>query len=256
MLSSSPALALEGFEGTRQQEDDGASIEAVVVSDGSGGSGGGGSGSGVTCTYEVPHGDPVQLYRTIDGVPYELNFRHCSDGTLTVLWIPQVSGTDLAAIARDEVRRRLPLPRLRSAPQPERGVVQVGTWIWVEPEIWRPVTATATIPGLSATVTATPRRLGFDPGDGHHGTGAITCDGPGKPWLPAYGDELASNCMYTYRHASSLSPTGTWTATTSIEWDVAFAATDGSTDDLGRLTTRADQPMSVGEIQGLISADG
>ncbi len=209
--------------------------------------------SGVTCEFYVPAGTPDEVYRVIDGVDYILHFRECSNGTLAIIWVPQLDARDLADLARDEVRRQLPLPKIGLAPPAGQVVVQVGTWLWADPTVWQPVTATASIPGLTATVTAVPTKLRFDPGDGGLGTGALTCDGPGQVWRPEFGDDRPSTCMYTYRHSSSLSPTGTWTAATSIEWAVTYTVSDGTTGNLGTLTTRSTQPITVGEIQALVT---
>jgi hypothetical protein len=59
--------------------------------------------------------------------------------------------------------------------------------------------------------------------------------------------------MYTYRHASSLSPTGTWNATTTVDWTVGYTVSDGTTGTLGTLTTRSSEAITVGEIQALVT---
>ena len=226
---------------------------------GAGGSDGGSwhhKGSGVACTYVVPPGAPDEIIRDFDGVTNFLYFRECTDGTLDPVWVPQLSGRDLATLASDEIHKRLPVPTVGLAPAADRGVVQVGTWIWTDPATWQPVTATASIPGLAATVTARPLRLRFDPGDGVYGTGPITCDGPGQEWRPEYGDERPSSCMYTYRHASSLAPSGRWSASMSIDWAVTFAVSDGSSGSLGTLTTSASRALAVGEVEALVVRPG
>ena len=170
---------------------------------GSGSSDGGSwhhKGSGVACTYVVPPGAPDEIIRDFDGVTNFLYFRECTDGTLDPVWVPQLSGRDLATLASDEIHKRLPAPTVGLAPAVDRGVVQVGTWIWTDPATWQPITATASIPGLAATVTARPLRLRFDPGDGVYGTGPITCDGPGQEGEPS---------MATSSRARACTPTDT-----------------------------------------------
>jgi hypothetical protein len=41
--------------------------------------------------------------------------------------------------------------------------VGLWTYYWTDPATWRPLTATASAAGLTATVTATPKSLSFDP---------------------------------------------------------------------------------------------
>ena len=228
--------------------------DSITVWVGSGSGDGGGSshgGSGVTCTYVTKAGAPDQITWEYEGVTNYLNIRTCSDGTVTLVWIPLLSSRDLATMARDEITKRLPAPVVELAPAASQGIVHVGTWIWTDPAVWQPVTATASIPGLAATTTALPVRLRFDPGDGTYGTGPITCAGPGEPWRPDVGDDQTSSCMYRYDHASSLAASGRWTATMSIDWAVSFTASDGTGASLGTLTTRTRQPVTVGELEAL-----
>jgi hypothetical protein len=188
----------------------------------------------------------------INGKQYVLYSRVCGS-KVQYAWVPLVRDpAELARLAYDEMVRKLPKPKVTFAPPATDGVVQVGTWFWTDPATWRPVTATASIPGLSATVTATPTTLAFDLGDGKYGTGKVTCTGPGQAWTPADGDEAVSPCQYTYRHSSSMSRTGAWKATVSIGWTVAFRASNGASRALDALTTSRSYNLQVGEIQALV----
>jgi hypothetical protein len=198
----------------------------------------------------------VIVYQVIDGVVHHLFIRNCPDGAGVVrpevAWVPQVSVAELRAQAYDSVTRQLPAPQASFAPPAGKAVAQVGTWFWVGAAQWQPVTATAAVPGLSATVTAVPVALRLDPGDGPHGTGPVSCGGPGQVWTAADGDDAVSACQYTYRHSSALSPTGTWRASVSIDWQVTFTASDGSASDLGRLVTSTPYELRVGELQAVV----
>jgi len=92
--------------------------------------------------------------------------------------------------------------------------VQLWTWVWAEG--WQPLARTVELRGVSATVTATPTSLVFDPGDG---SAPVTCSGQGRPWTAADGNSPPTDggCGYMYR---SVTPAGPLTATTSIEWSV------------------------------------
>jgi hypothetical protein len=255
-LAAAAALVLApvpvASAGTAGGESSDGTIGAIVTSGHGGSGGGGGAGS---CTYDEAAGEVDAVTRLRDGVWYILYFRTCGDDLLPI-WVPQLDGEALAELAIDEVRRRLPAPQPRLAPPAGRLVTQLSTWIWTEPSTWQPVSATAWLPDISATVTARPLRLGFDPGDGHLGGGAISCDGPGRAWRPADGDEATSACSYTYRHASSLGRGGAWTTTMAIDWAVTFTATDGSGGALASLRTSTTQPVTVREIQALVTGRG
>ena len=84
---------------------------------------------------------------------------------------------------------------------------------------------------------ATPTALVFDPGDG---SAPVTCDGPGRPWTEADGSDppSAGACGYMYR---AVTPNGPLTATTSIQWSVAWTSNVGA----GGTFPGADHPIVV-----------
>ena len=88
--------------------------------------------------------------------------------------------------------------------------VGLQTWVWAVD--WQPLQRTVDLRGVSATVTATPTALVFDPGNGD---APVTCAGPGRPWTEADGNKAPTDggCGYVYR---SVTPTGPLTATTAI----------------------------------------
>ena len=97
-------------------------------------------------------------------------------------------------------------------------LVGVRTWLWVDPADWQPMSATATIVGLSATVTAQPTKVIWTMGDGS----MVICNGPGTPYKPTVPDrEQSSSCSYTYQHD------GTYTVRATIVWTVSWTATNG-----------------------------
>jgi hypothetical protein len=92
-------------------------------------------------------------------------------------------------------------------------LVNVATWLWVNPSAWHPVTATATAGPVTTTATAAPTKVVWDMGDGH----SVTCDGPGTAYDPSSPD-ASTNCSYTWSTA------GTFTVTATIYWSVTWAA--------------------------------
>lgn len=202
-------------------------------------------------------GEIAEMYQRENGLTYQLYERLCPDQTSADLrWVPVISTETLARQAAAVAYRRLPHPLGEFAPPAHRGVVRLGTWFWVNPALWRPVSVTARIPTprgvISATATATPTRLTFDPGDGSLGTGATSCTGPGLPWVPAFGDRLPSPCMYTYRHSSVRHPRRSFPASLAITWRVTYSTNVGASGSLGDVRTSVTHQMTVREIQALV----
>ena len=92
-------------------------------------------------------------------------------------------------------------------------LVNVATWLWVNPATWHPVTATATAGPVTTTATATPTKVIWDMGDGS----TVTCVGPGTPYDPSTPN-ATSICSYTWSTA------GTYTVTATIYWSVTWSA--------------------------------
>jgi hypothetical protein len=178
------------------------------------------------------------------------------DPPTTYHWIPEVSAETLAEQAESVVYDNIPAPWGNFAPPARRGIVALGTWFWVHPALWVPIRATAWIPTprgpLIVTTTATPKRLIFDPGDGHLGDGPVDCAGPGIPWVEAFGDRLPSPCMVTYRHSSVHHPSGAFPASLAVRWHVTYTSNVGASGSLGDVTVGASHQMVVREIHGLV----
>jgi hypothetical protein len=121
-------------------------------------------------------------------------------------------------------------------------------WTYVWAGEWQSYSRTVELRGVSATVTATPTALVFDPGDG---AAAVTCEGPGRPWTPADGSDppSAGACGYMYR---AVTPNGPLTATTSIQWSVAWTSNVGAGGTFPVLTTQSSSSFLVEQIQVVI----
>ncbi len=170
---------------------------------------------------------------------------------------PVITAGDLVPGAFDHVERALPtpVPIIAPADRDPHGYayVQNHTFFWVDqaPGQWAPVTATASVPGLSVTVTATPERLDIDTGDGS----GVSC--PGAPLALPLGASPSGfrGCGYIYTDSSAMAPNGaTFQVTATIVWHATWQATDGSGGDLGLLTTTsAPYDLAVAEVQALVT---
>ncbi len=221
------------------------------------------SSGGATCSYEVLNhpNDPGTPSAGAQPAPTAVEYvRTCPGGAVTIVWVVPPTGADAVPAALADVQRLLPKPQPSMVPpnNDPRGWAYVRTplWWWVPASSWHPVSATASVTSgpftVSATVTATPTTLVFNPGDGVLGSGQVTCPGPGVPFDNALSLAVQSSpCTYTYTNASSLSPSGTWAATFTTVWHVAWVGSDGTGGVLANLSTGTQHPLAVGEVQSL-----
>jgi hypothetical protein len=192
------------------------------------------------------------IERRVGGLRYRF-FQISCPGQLDVTrWIPDPEPRDLAPDARSALDARfLPKPEVAMAPKPDRGIVKLGEWFWTATP-FTAVSATAAVPqtGLWATTTAVPVSLTFYPGDGNE---PVTCEGPGEPWLPEYGDELPTECMYTYLHSSTMSPNHMYfEAALEITWTVSWTSSTGDGGTLSDLHTFTSFDHTVKELQAIV----
>jgi hypothetical protein len=193
-----------------------------------------------------------------DGVTHHLWQRMC-DGQITAYWdLPERQPADLLPQLLEQLRTRaLPKP----SPSFELLDPQFG-WAYVKTPLdfragagsWRPVSVTASLGPLWATVTASPSRLRFTwdpdplaPRQSRAGTGPTRV----VPAVPGV-------CSYTYRNASSTSPFDGYhfVTTMSIDWQVAWTSSTGAGGALGGETTSATALLAVAEVKGLVTCTG
>lgn len=217
---------------------------------------GGGGGSEVFCNYslhapstEDPSGDPAVPHQPEPGDQVALYCWDSATGQLADAWWVTYDpanpfGPIGAAERALELARRqvvLPAPTIALAPPRDTPhLVGMPSWFWVDTS-WEDLRTSATAAGVTATVSASPVSVEWDPGDG---TGAFTCDGPGESWQPGSGGEPP--CGHTY--ASS----GTYTVTATVTWETTWSATTGEGGPLDPLTTTAAWPLVVRQAQAVI----
>jgi hypothetical protein len=164
---------------------------------------------------------------------------------------PLVDPEVLAQEAKQDLA--LPLPGVQTSPPPDRDqLVNLPTWLSVED--WSPRSATASVPGVSSTVTATPTRVVWDMGNGDQ----VVCRGPGKPYdLSLKEHQQSSDCTYTYRASSAGQPGQRYQASATMTWSVSWTASGvPGGGDLGEASRTTTFPMRVAEGQALVSEAG
>ena len=168
---------------------------------------------------------------------------------------PPVAARSVALQAESSLQ--LPPPAIAMNPAPF-SVVNLPTWLWVGPDVWRTFSVTASAGGVRATATATPVSVVWTMGDG----GSVTCTGPGTAYDPALSPEMQSTaCAYTYRRSSAGQPShedpndAAFPVTATIVWDVtwhAFGAPGGGS--LPPLRTSSSTSVRVEQIESVETA--
>ena len=243
--------------------------------DGGGGNNGGGSTDPCAATPNAPYGSKPPavtqacadelaaryckaiLGDMLDGLKYPapdqltvqqiaiVNQNLAADGCPTLVTPASLAQQAFATI-------HFPRPSGDRQPRPDRlwhgtpfTYTNVWTWYWTDPSSWKTLSATASAAGLSATVTATPVELDFDPGDG---SPAVSCSGPGVPWTDAYGFAAPSTeggCGYKYRKVTS-SPI---TTTQTIVWAITWQGTGNTSGQIPSLSTSTSGQIQVLQIE-------
>lgn len=143
---------------------------------------------------------------------------------------------------------QLPGPVIRSSPGPrDLQLVSLPTWLWISPAVWAPQSKTASVPGESVTVTATPVSVAWRMGDGT----TVTCDGPGAAYTGSADPAAPSPaCGYTYTRSSAGQPGGAFRVTATIKWTI-FWFGGGLTGRLPPLFSAAAAAFRVAESQAV-----
>jgi hypothetical protein len=263
IAAAAPAAAFPG-DGTGQGS--GGRHDDVIVAGvrySSDGSGGGGR-SESDCSWELAdqvvgiNGYAATWPYTQDGVTYHLYLRTCS-GTRAYVQVAETAPQDLLPSLLQQLRQgALPKPvPVFELLDPDFG------WAYVRTPLdfragagaWRPVSVTASIGPVWATVTARPVTLTFDPGD-PAGPGPVTCEGDG-PVAP-YVADVPGECSYKYVNASSTSPLDGYHFQTSMEiaWSISWTSSTGAGGALAPYTTSASALLAVAEVKGLVTCTG
>lgn len=153
---------------------------------------------------------------------------------------------------RAERELRLPAPAMLSSPGPSAGVpkvVNLPTWAWVDHRAWAPVSASASVPGVTVTAVATPYETNWSWGDGSRST----CSGPGTPYAADVSDpgRPSPDCGHTYTATSKSGAGSCDTVTADILWRISWSASTGRSGVFPSMTSSASQDWPVEEIDAL-----
>jgi hypothetical protein len=167
-----------------------------------------------------------------------------------LVWLPDSQAPGPAALARHAVSRLvLPQPAVELNPSVSAAqLVGLPTWLWVEPVWWTPHSASAFVPGVTVTATATPTQVRWVMGDG----AVVTCSGAGTPYAEAADPAAASpDCGHTYRRSSAAQPGGVYAMSATVTWQVSWSG-GGASGALAPLTSTTQVLVPVAEVQAVI----
>jgi len=168
---------------------------------------------------------------------------------------PSVAPRVLALQAERSLR--LPAPVLHFNPA-AASVVNLPTWLWVDPSVWQPLSVTASAGSVSATAVATPESVTWQMGDG----GVVVCAGPGRPFVPALpAGTQVTGCEYTFRTSSLGQPApagdpdgAAFAVRATITWAVSWTAQGAAGQGvLPPLTTAGTASVRVEQIESINS---
>ena len=135
-----------------------------------------------------------------------------------------------------------------SPPVGAPAVVNLPTYLYLNPGAWQTFTATATAGGVSATVVAVPEQVVWTTGDGQ----SVTCPGQGVPYNSSYGTTPPSDaCTYAY------TATGTYTLSATVYYHATWTSTGagGLGGDLGLVPgPTVTEQITVQQIASVITA--
>ena len=189
-------------------------------------------------------GNP-SIINPVTGEQSLVYFRMC-DGVYQFVYVGPYSPTDVARAAYQRAAALVRRPEVTFSPPIDKMIVNFETWLGVTAQ--QPVTATAAIPALSATVTAQPISIEWTTGSRVAGdTTKISCE----PWGSTQSAQ--GGCAWTPAYPSVGKVTGTtdlrYHGTVTIIWKVSWQATNGASGTLDDLRTTTPVAMTVQEIQ-------
>lgn len=231
-----------------------------------------GGGSGSACTYIPLPAKEAATFGPGGPTPGSWYFVKCPGSKLTIYsgalsWFPSKTPSPaatpgpapsaLAIQAADSLT--LPSPVVNLNPS-SFSVVNLNSWLWIDPQMWHSFSATATAGSVTATAVAVPDSVSWSMGDGH----TVVCGGPGSPYQPTVSNaEQTTDCSYTYPESSAGQPSvdgdpndGAFDVTATVTWTVSWSATGviGGGGSLPPLHTSSSVPVRVEQVESVGTA--
>lgn len=210
--------------------------------------------------FPAPPDTFVETTKVIDGVVHDVYVGMCAADGLSVaaaFWIPRLTATDLLPGARDEATSQIPAPAVEFMNlDPTHG------WAYATvPQDFRitnlePVSASASVSAgpvwAWVTVTATPTRVVFDPGEPRGRPVECSPDAAQAPFVV----DSPGACSYSYKDSSAMATNRrSFDTSATVEWEISYRGSSGSgsLDSFSASTTEA---LGVAEIQAVVTCMG
>jgi len=143
-----------------------------------------------------------------------------------------------------------------SPPLNTAAVVNLPTYLYLNPGAWQNFTATASAAGVTATVVATPAEVVWSTGDGN----TVTCappQAPGVPYNSSWGSTpppaSAGACTYAYRYPDQ---PGAYQLSATVWYDAVWTSTGagGAGGDLGLVPgPTASVSLQLDQIRSIVT---
>ena len=217
------------------------------------GGGGGGPGQGQSSGgAAAPQGTPDPFCPDVNNVGFICDYATPAD-LVPLAPVPVVDPRVLAVQALRSLS--LPAPDIRlSPPPPKDQLVNLATWMWVEPGTWGARSTSVSVPGVTVSVSAQPQRVVWTMGNGD----SLACNGPGTPYDTTKPETAQrSDCTYTYRRSSAGQPHERYLLSATVEWRATWSVVGAPGGGaLPGIRRSASLPVRVAEIQSLIIGAG
>jgi hypothetical protein len=146
-------------------------------------------------------------------------------------------------------------PLIKTAPTAGQiGLVNMPVWLWVtkSENTWGPIVRSASVPGLTVTVTAQVKAVNWGLGDGN----TIRCEGTGTPYTKAMGVKDSPDCGHRYKKTSHELPGCKYPVTATAQWDIHWRSTLGDAGQIS-MTQQAATQLRIGEaVPVLVDPNG
>jgi hypothetical protein len=235
---------------TVETSPDGVTVEAGVSNTTNGTSGGQSSGSGSNCFLEGPGNVGMGVAGIWSQGPNLLPYTLVCDGeAVGVVWLPAEGGGDLsgpAILSPQEIamqlREQIPIPNVTIGVNPDRGLVGVESWFWIDGYDGAPINESTDAFGRRVEVEALVERYEWSFGDGK----TMKTESAGRPYPER------SDVRHVYER-SSLGYANGYTVEVGFSFSVRYRVDEGGWIDLPGIERVAESRYPIRESQAVIS---
>ena len=207
---------------------------------------------------QPPKSDPVWQGHT-DGAIWNCVREQGTRFVTRWIWLPGRPDTvvvDPVTLVYEAIgEMRLAPPLIKTAPGPGQvGLVNMPVWLWVNKteNTWGPIVRSASVPGLTVTVTARVKAIDWAMGDGK----TVRCEGPGTSYDESMGVNASPTCGHRYVKASRELANCKYAVTATAQWEITWQSTLGDNGEIS-MTQQASAQLRIGEaVPVLVDPDG